>query len=55
LAGFGISGRKTAVKASLLAEKMSLDPVGQGIEAEVGDPEQPTGSLEDMAGNYNFR
>ena len=50
MAGCGVAGRKTAVKAALLAEKMSLDPVGQGIEAEVGDPEQPTGSLEHMVG-----
>ena len=50
MAGCGVAGRETAVKAPLLAEKMSLDPVGQGIEAEVGDPEQPPGRLEHMAG-----
>jgi IS5 family transposase len=39
LAGFRIAGGKTAGKAPLLAEQIRLDPIGQGVEAEVGDPE----------------
>jgi hypothetical protein len=50
LAAYGVAGGKTAVKAPLLAEKVSPDPIGQGIEAKVEDPEQPPGRLEHMAG-----
>jgi len=39
LAGFGISGGRTAVKAALLAEEIRLDHIGQGIEAEVWNAE----------------
>ena len=43
-------GGKTAVKAPLLAEQISLDPIGQGIEAEVGDSKHPAGRLQHVAG-----
>ena len=33
-----------------MAEQIRLDPIGQGVEAEVGDPEQSAGGLEHMAG-----
>jgi len=33
LAGIGVSGGKTSVKAALLAEEIRLDPIGQGIES----------------------
>ena len=50
LAGFGISGGKTAVKAALLAEEMRLDPIGQGIEAEVWNAEHAAGRQEHVSG-----
>jgi len=50
LAGIRIAVGKTAVKASLLAEQIGLDPIGQGVEAEVGDPEHTAGRLQNVAG-----
>ena len=50
LAGFGISGGKTAVKAALLAEEIGLDPIGQGIEAEVWNAEHAAGRQEHVSG-----
>jgi len=48
LSGIGVKGGKTAVKAPLLAEQIGLDPIGQGVEAEVRDPEHPPGRLLSM-------
>ena len=50
LAGIRIAVGKTAVKAALLAEEIGLDPIGQGIEAEVRDPEHTAGRLQQVAG-----
>jgi hypothetical protein len=50
LAGFEISGGKTAVKAALLAEEIGLDPIGQGIEAEVWNAEHAAGRQEHVSG-----
>jgi hypothetical protein len=50
LAGIRIAVGKTAVKALLLAEKIRLDPIGQGIEAAVRDSEHPLGSMQHVAG-----
>jgi len=49
LAGIRIAVGKTAVKALLLAEKIRLDPIDQGIEAEVSDPEHTAGRLQHVA------
>ena len=50
LAGIRTAVGKTAVKALLLAEKIRLDPIGQGIEAAVRDSEHPLGGMQHVAG-----
>jgi hypothetical protein len=42
-------GRKNSRKGPLLAEQIRRDPIGQGVEAEVGDPEHAPGCLQHMA------
>ena len=55
MTGLRIAAGKTAGKAPLLAEKISLDPISQGIEPKVGDPEHPPGRVQEMpAENVKF-
>ena len=49
-ASFGIFSGKKAVKAAFLAEEIRLDPIGQGVEAEVGDAEHAAGRQEHVSG-----
>ena len=50
LSGILIAGGKTAGEAPFLAEQIRLDPDGQDIEAEVGDPEHAPGRQQHAAG-----
>ena len=50
LTGLRIKSRKAALEAPLLAEEVLFDPIGQGIEAELGNSEDPTSNSENMAG-----